>query len=142
MISRTKVVAAIAGTVLSSAGLLSTTAAPANASGLGYSPGPGASYNTTNWSTISKSSTTETIQVSGGGTTVGKVNSCRYGVSIWYTDRNGVRRNVYAANDGCSWGPVWGFTGLPYIYAKRGTTVQVTYRWEGAWYSGLTFRVE
>jgi hypothetical protein len=118
-----------------------SAATPADASGVGYSPGPGASYNTTQWRTNSRGSNWETMYVMGGGVHVAKANSCRYGLSVWYTNTAGQRKNIYRVNDGCTWSPAWWFS-TPYFTAKRGTTVQATYRWDGTWYPGLTFRVQ
>jgi hypothetical protein len=103
--------------------------------------GPGASVNVTWWYTAKKTSTTETLYVEGHGQTGSAVNSCNYGMSVWYNDAAGRRRNIYQARNGCTFGPQWWYT-TPYFTAKRGTTVQVTYRWDGTWYPGHTFRIK
>lgn len=116
-------------------------AGSATASGVGYSPAPGFSYNKTVWYTSSKTSTSETLSVTGVGFLIGKANSCKYGMSVWYTDTRGVRRNIYQVQNGCTWSPTWWFNTAKFT-AKKGTTVQATYRWDGAWYPGHTFRIK
>ena len=120
--------------------LAATSSTACTSGGPAYTPGPGASYNTTFWSTYTRWSDAETLYVRGFGQLVGKANSCNYGLSVWYSDTRGVRRNLYYVRNGCTWGPTWWFT-TQYFTAKRGTSVQATYRWDGRWYPGHTFRI-
>lgn len=66
-------------------------------------------------------------------------NRCGTGLSVWYTRPNGARGNYYVTRGGCTPGPLFWFTAG--ITARRGTTVNVTYRAEWQWYSGPSFRV-
>jgi hypothetical protein len=115
-----------------------TVAAPASATGRAVVAGPGATAITVDWQTVSKSSTVENLWVQVTGATVGKVNSCGTGMSIWYYDQNWVKRNVYQARDYCLWGPVWSYW-TPTIAVRRGSCVQATYRMDGTWRNATTF---
>lgn len=124
-----------------SASAIAATAAPASASGYAVTPGPPGCANQTKWVTSYTTSTYERLYVATVGQCPTRTNSCRYGLSVWYNDVNGVRRNAYTVNDNCTWSPYW-WLSTPYFNAKRGTSVQVTVRWEGTWYGANTFWIK
>lgn len=115
-------------------------AGSAGATGKAIVAGPGATVITVDWQTVSKTATVENLWVQVTGATVGKVNSCGTGMSIWYYDANWVKRNVYQARDYCTWGPVWSYW-TPTIAAHRGSCVQATYRMDMTWRNATTFCV-
>jgi hypothetical protein len=140
--TRTRGPAAALGALVLCCAALGAVSSTASASGGPvYTPGPGASYNTTFWTTVSKSKSAEQLWVRGFGQSVARANSCRYGMSVWYTDTGGTRRNIAPIRDGCTWTPTWWFDTNAFI-AKRHTTVLVSYRWDGNWYPGRTFRIK
>lgn len=133
-ITMVALVASLAGAVVISA------ASPAAATGKAIVPGAGSGLTviTVDWITVARSNTTETLWIQLAAVTAGKVNTCGTGLSVWYNDANGVRRNLYQADDRCIWGPAWS-RWTPNFTAKRGTCVEVTYRMDGNWRTAKTF---
>lgn len=119
---------------------VASEATPASASGYKVTAAPGGCINQTKWSTSSTTGSSETLYVATVGQCISKVNECRFGLSVWYTGTDGIRRNAYRENNGCVWGPIWSLS-TPYFTAKRGTSVQVTFRWDGNWYNGFSFNI-
>lgn len=114
---------------------------PAAASGYKVTPAPGPGcVNQTKWVTQTKTTTYESLYVATVGQCLGAYKVCGYGLSVWYTDTAGNRRNAYTENNGCTWSGYW-WLSTPYFTAKRGTNVQVTFRWNWQWMNGLTFYV-
>ncbi len=117
------------------------TTSPASASGYRVTGAPGKNcFNQTKWVTSSRTSTTETLYVNTVGQCPPAIKFCNYGMSVWYNDSHGVRRNVYKVNSGCTLNILW-LEKTGYFTAKRGTSVQVTFRWNGTWINGFTFGI-
>jgi hypothetical protein len=116
-------------------------AGSASATGKAVVAGPGATAITVDWQTVARTRTTESLWVQVTGATAGKVNSCGTGMSIWYNDARGTRRNLYQARDYCLWGPVWSYW-TPTFAARRGTCVQATYRMDMVWRNATTFCIK